>query len=67
MIREDRQRTKIKQYVSIDVGGTAIKYGVIRGDGKILSKDVVHTEAQKGGPAILLKVQTLIQQILTQQ
>ncbi len=67
MIGKDRQRTENKQYVSIDVGGTAIKYGVIREDGKILSKDVVNTEAQKGGPAILLKVQTLIQQILTQQ
>ena len=28
----------VKNYVSIDIGGTAIKYGVIAADGKILTK-----------------------------
>ncbi len=49
----------MKRYVCIDIGGTAIKYGVIREDGRILSRDLTDTQAQKGGPAILKKVQDL--------
>ena len=45
----------MKKYISIDVGGTAIKYGLI-GDGQILSRSTMNTEAEKGGPAVLLKV-----------
>ncbi len=43
----------MKRYISIDIGGTAIKYGIISGDGKILSRSTMRTEAQRGGPAIL--------------
>ena len=43
----------MKRYISIDIGGTAIKYGIIGGDGKILSRSTMKTEAQRGGPAIL--------------
>lgn len=37
----------MKRYVSIDIGGTAIKYGVIQEDGQIVSRDVMDTEAHK--------------------
>ena len=43
----------MKRYISIDIGGTAIKYGIIGGDGQILSRSTMKTEAQRGGPAIL--------------
>lgn len=43
----------MKRYISIDIGGTAIKYGIIGGDGQILSRNTMRTEAQRGGPAIL--------------
>ena len=43
----------MKEYVSIDIGGTAIKYGVIRDDGEILCRCEKKTEACKGGPSIL--------------
>ena len=43
----------MKKYVSIDIGGTAIKYGVIREDGEIICRDEMKTEAYKGGPSIL--------------
>jgi predicted NBD/HSP70 family sugar kinase len=46
----------MKRYISIDIGGTAIKYGVIEEDGTILSRMEKPTEAHKGGPAILEKV-----------
>lgn len=45
----------MKEYVSIDIGGTAIKYGVIREDGEIVYRNERETESYKGGPAILAK------------
>lgn len=39
----------MKKYVSIDIGGTAIKYGLISGNGEILERHEMDTEAAKGG------------------
>lgn len=49
----------MEKYVSIDIGGTDIKYGVISGEGEILSRAAVKTEAYQGGPAILGKVEKI--------
>ncbi len=46
----------MRKYISIDIGGTAIKYGVIKENGTILNRSEMPTEAWKGGPAILEKV-----------
>ena len=46
----------MKYYISIDIGGTAIKYGVLAEDGSFLSRGETPTEAARGGPAILEKV-----------
>lgn len=54
----------MKNYVSIDIGGTAIKYGVIAEDGRILIKDNMDTEAYKGGPEILNKVFRIVESYL---
>lgn len=54
----------VKKYVSIDIGGTAIKYGVIAEDGTILIKDIMDTEAYKGGPEILNKVFRIVESYL---
>lgn len=43
-------------YLAIDIGGTAIKYGLISDDGKITESYELPTQADKGGPAILEKV-----------
>lgn len=64
---KDRQRADMKKYVSIDIGGTAIKYGLIGEDGAILSRSVMNTEAHKGGPAIVNKVQEIIEKFYTQE
>ncbi|AGM99682.1 ROK family protein [Streptococcus iniae] len=47
-------------YLSIDIGGTATKYGLIDGNGQLLEKKEMATEAHKGGPAILEKVKGLV-------
>ncbi len=54
----------MKNYVSIDIGGTAIKYGVIAEDGTILIKDNMDTEAYKGGIEILNKVSRIVENYL---
>ncbi len=64
---KDRQRIDMRRYVSIDIGGTAIKYGIIREDGQILSKNERDTEADRGGPVILNKVEGIIEQFCIQE
>lgn len=54
----------MKNYVSIDIGGTAIKYGIIDEYGIILTKDKIDTEAHKGGPEILNKVFRIVENYL---
>lgn len=51
----------MKKYVSIDIGGTAIKYGLVSEDGEILERREMETEASKGGPAILEKAIAITQ------
>lgn len=51
----------MKQYISIDIGGTAIKYGIIDENGVILERLERETEAQKGGPVILDKVMEIVE------
>lgn len=46
----------MKKYVSIDIGGTAIKYGLITENGEILCRSERETQSHKGGPSILKKV-----------
>lgn len=52
----------MKKYVSIDIGGTAIKYGMIDDNGVILERNEMATEAQKGGPSILEKAVNIVRQ-----
>lgn len=46
----------MKYYVSLDIGGTSIKYGVMDEEGTIVEKASCDTEAAAGGPAIVKKV-----------
>lgn len=52
----------MKKYVSIDIGGTAIKYGLINEKGSILNSKSMKTEAEKGGPAILGKAVRIVEE-----
>lgn len=49
----------MKKYVSIDIGGTAIKYGLLSEQGIIIHRGETPTEAWKGGPSILKKAITI--------
>lgn len=55
--------SKKNTFACIDVGGTAIKYGRLDADGKVLEKFETPTEAYKGGPELALKVKTLAEKI----
>lgn len=48
------------RYISIDIGGTAIKYGLIDENGKILERLEMKTESWKGGKSILEKVVRIV-------
>lgn len=50
----------MKKYIVIDIGGTAIKYGLVDEEGKIIEKHEIKTEAHRGGEAILKKVIDLV-------
>ena len=59
---QDSQGEHMEYYVSIDIGGTSIKYGILTVDGEILEKSSIDTEASKGGSALKRKVFRIIQQ-----
>lgn len=50
----------MREYISIDIGGTAIKYGLMNESAEILTSSERKTEAYKGGPAILEKVINIV-------
>ncbi len=54
----------MKTYICIDIGGTNIKYGTIEESGRILTSKETPTEAQLGGPGILRKVTSIIEEYL---
>ena len=56
----------MKKYVSIDIGGTAIKYGIIQENGEILVREEMPTEAFKGGPSILEKAVRIVKEYAEQ-
>lgn len=51
----------LNKYVSVDIGGTAIKYGIIDENAVILEKGKMPTEAYMGGPGIMEKVIRIIE------
>lgn len=53
----------MKKYVSIDIGGTAIKYGIIHENAEIVCKKSMKTEAWKGGPSILQKTIDIVEEM----
>lgn len=53
----------MREFAVIDIGGTGIKYGVIKENGEILEKFTTNTEAHKGGMSIINKVKGLIKSL----
>ncbi|WP_175990152.1 ROK family protein [Bacillus sp. Marseille-Q1617] len=54
----------MKQYIAFDIGGTYIKYGIVRGDGKVVVSFLTDTEAHLGGPSIVQKLVRLSRELL---
>lgn len=54
----------MKKYISIDIGGTAIKYGIICENAEIVLKGSLKTEAWRGGPEILKKVIGIVKHLI---
>ena len=52
----------MKTYVSMDIGGTAIKYGLLDENGEIMESGQMETQAQKGGPEILKKALGIVEE-----
>lgn len=50
----------MKFYVSIDIGGTSIKHGILDENIKFITSGEIATEAQKGGKNILEKVINIV-------
>lgn len=65
--KNEKQRCNMKKYVSIDIGGTAIKYGIIDEEGTILRKYDMKTEAHKGGPSILEKAVGIVETFMAEE
>ncbi len=57
----------IKQYISIDIGGTMIKYGIIDDNGNILEANEIETEAFKGGEYIFNKIKNICQNYILEK
>ncbi|MGN0336640.1 MAG: ROK family protein [Lachnospiraceae bacterium] len=53
----------MKKYISIDIGGTAIKYGVINENAEILSRGERATEAYRGGASVLAKAMDIASEL----
>lgn len=50
----------MERYVCIDIGGTAIKYGLLDENAVIIEQNQTATEASKGGLAVLNKVKEIV-------
>ena len=64
MCLEEANEVIEKKYISIDIGGTAIKYGILTEEGAILERYEMATEAYKGGPEILKKAEGIVEGFL---
>lgn len=58
------EENKMNKYICIDIGGTAIKFGIVDENGAVLAKDQMPTEAKKGGPLILDKAVRIVENFL---
>lgn len=53
----------MNKYITIDIGGTEIKYGILSEEEEFLCRYKMKTEASKGGKAILQKVLGIVREL----
>lgn len=54
----------MEKVLSFDIGGTAIKYGLVSTCGDIIWKREMETEAERGGKNILIKIKKVIEKVI---
>jgi predicted NBD/HSP70 family sugar kinase len=54
----------LKHFISIDIGGTDIKYGIINDQGEIVQKSKTPTEALKGNKSLVQKLLNIVSELL---
>lgn len=54
----------MKNFMCFDIGGTSIKYGVLKENGEIIEKDSCDTEAYNGGKSILSKIKNIVNKFI---
>lgn len=54
---------KSKRYACIDIGGTAIKYGIADENRTLLCKNETETNAHLGGPALFEKAASIVEEL----
>ena len=54
----------MKEYVCIDIGGTAIKAGVLDENARIIEQLNIPTEAMQGGSYVLARVKKIIERYI---
>lgn len=54
----------MKKYIAVDIGGTAIKYGMIDENGVLTKRQEMPTKAYQGGPSILKKTIGIVEEFL---
>ena len=54
----------MEYYVCIDIGGTAIKYGLVNRNGEFIDKASMPTEADLGGIGIVAKIKNIIMEYM---
>lgn len=55
-----KERLVLSNIVSVDIGGTYMKYGIIEHTGAIRSKSICPTDANRGGQVLIEKVKRII-------
>lgn len=53
----------MRQFAAIDIGGTAIKYGIVSDSGRIVFRDKTPTDAQRGGESLMNKTLDLVRKL----
>ena len=60
-MKQSSKQSDFRFYVSIDVGGTAIKYGILDECGAFIKKASCSTEAKEGGKRILSQLIEIVE------
>lgn len=59
------RRLFMRKFAAVDIGGTAIKYGVVNENGQLLNSDETATEAENGSELLTKKVDGIVGRLVS--